>query len=478
MKKSDLVKGLKELGLKKNDIVLMHSSFRSLGDFEGNADDVIDAFMSVLGPKGALIVPVFGSLGILTERVKARKDVFVSEVPVGTLAGIGGRAKDVLSGHWESETAHGEGSPFLKIAEAGGYICLLGVDQDRNTTLHSAEALLKLPYLGSCTRTCKAPDGKEVTRTWHYYPGPHRDFIGLDHIMRESGIMEVSRIGDAQVRLIKAKEMLELMVELGDEDPAFALCDNPACADCVRQRAAIFADRIANESFKLSVSSRLAGHYVPEMIEKLQAAGIKYVELDYVQGKACTFMDAQQLKRIVDDFKEAKITVSALRSYVVPEDTNGFVGKMKEAGIDRVILPLFDFFYGASAFAKEGIVVDFVNTHVTPSQAVQALLKVAPLKRRAFVFSPSGFVLAGKNPFLNAWRVGQFIKTIAQLDVNDRTWDGEIRSFAKGNGEIKELVSILRCHNFSGWLTLGGGSPYPGNLEAAVKDFTHLLDTI
>ena len=87
-------------------------------------------------------------------------------------------------------------------------------------------------------------------------------------------------------------------------------------------------------------------------------------------------------------------------------------------------------------------------------------------------------MLAGKNPFLNAWRVGQFMKTIGQLDVVDRTWDGEIRSFAKGNGEIKELVSILRCHNFSGWLTLGGGSPYPGNLEAAVKDFTHLLDTI
>ena len=477
MKKSDLVNGLKELGLKKNDIVLMHSSFRSLGDFEGTADDVIDAFMSVLGPKGALIVPVFGALGVLTERLKARKDAFVSEAPVGTLAGIGGRAKDVLSGHWESETAHGEGSPFLKIADAGGYVCLLGVDQDRNTTLHSAEAILKLPYLGSHTEKCKDPKGKEVTRTWNFYPGPHRDFIGLDHIMRESGIMEVLRIGDAQVRLIKMKDMLELMVELGDEDPAFALCDNPACADCVRQRAAIFAERIANESFKLSVSSRLAGRYVPEMIEKLKAAGIQYIELDYVQGKACASMDAGQLKRIVGDFKEAGIAVSALRGYVVPEDVNGFVGKMKEAGIGRVILPLTESFDGAAAFENEGVVVDFVNTHMTAAQAAKALAKVAP-KRCAFVFNPSGFVLAGQMPFLRSWKAGQFIKSLAQLDVNDRTWDGEIRPFAKGNGEIKELVSINRCRNFSGWLTLGGGSPYPGDFNAAVKDFTHLLNTI
>ncbi|MBR6058271.1 MAG: AAC(3) family N-acetyltransferase [Victivallales bacterium] len=477
MKKNDIVKGLRELGLKKNDIVLLHSSFRSLGDFDGDADDVIDAFMTVLGPKGAFIVPVFGSLGILPDRVKARKDAFVSEAPVGTLAGIGGRAKDVLSGHWEAETAHGEGSPFLKIAKAGGYVCLLGVDQDRNTTLHSVEAILKLPYLGSHTEKCKAPDGKEVTRTWHYYPGPHRDFIGLDHIMRDNGIMSIIRIGDAQVRLIKMKEMLELMVELGDEDSAFALCDNPACADCVRQRAAIFADRIANETFKLSASSRLCGRYVPEMIEKLQAIGIKNVELDYVQGKACAFMDAGQLKRIIEDFQMARISISALRSYVVPENIASFVQKMKDAGISRVILPLTESFDGAGEFEKEGIVVDYVNTHVTAVQAAKTLATVAP-KRRAFVFNPSGFVLAGQMPFLNAWKNGQFTKTIAQLDINDRTWDGEIRTLATGNGEIKELISILRCRCFSGWMTLGGGAPYPGDLEAAVKDFVNLICTM
>jgi hypothetical protein len=162
---------------------------------------------------------------------------------------------------------------------------------------------------------------------------------------------------------------------------------------------------------------------------------------------------------------------------VIPEDINGFVGKMKEAGIDRVILPLAESFDGAPAFEKEGIVVDYVNTHMTAAQAAKALEKVAP-KRCAFVFNPSGFVLAGQMPFLRSWKAGQFIKTLAQLDVNDRTWDGEIRPFAKGNGEIKELISINRCHNFSGWMTIGGGSPYPGDFNAAVKDFTHLLDTI
>ena len=295
--------------------------------------------------------------------------------------------------------------------------------------------------------------------------------------MRDNGIMSIIRIGDAQVRLIKMKEMLELMVELGDEDPAFALCDNPACADCVRQRAAIFADRIANETFKLSASSRLCGRYVPEMIEKLQAIGIKNIELDYVQGKACAFMDAAQLKRIIEDIQTAHISISALRSYVVPENIESFVQKMKDAGISRVILPLTESFDGTGEFEKEGIVVDYVNTHVTAVQAAKTLAEVAP-KRRAFVFNPSGFVLAGQMPFLNAWKNGQFTKTIAQLDINDRTWDGEIRTLATGNGEIKDLISILRCRCFSGWMTLGGGAPYPGDLEAAVKDFVNLICTM
>ena len=230
MKRQELAKALAGMGLKKNDIVLLHSALSSLGQVEGGADGVIDAFMQVLGKGGTLIVPVFGKLGVITERLKERPDAVVSNVPVGTLAAIGGRAKELLADHWEAETAHGEGTPFLKIARAGGYVCLLGVDQDRNTMLHSAEALLELPYLGSTTQTCTNPKGRTVTRTWRFYPGPHRNFIGLDRLFAECGAMTVARIGNAQVRLLKAKEMLAVAMEVGGADPAFALCDNPDMA--------------------------------------------------------------------------------------------------------------------------------------------------------------------------------------------------------------------------------------------------------
>ena len=478
MKRTDLEKALKGIGLKRNDIVLLHSSLLSLGEVEGGGEAVIDAFMKVLGPKGTLVVPVFGKLGILTELVKARKDAVVSNNPLGTLAAIGGRAAELLADHWNAETAHGHGSPFEKIAEAGGYICLLGVDQDRNTMLHSVEALLELPYLATKTVTIKNAKGKEETKSFKYYPGPHRNFIGLDRIMAEAGVMTVHRIGDAQVRLIDAHEMMHLCMEVGAEDPAFCLCENPSCADCVRQRAAIFADRISKESFKLSASSRLCGRYVPEMIEKLQAAGISNVELDYVQGKACGFMSADRLKAIVDEFAAAGIGISGLRYPVLVDDPQALLARLQAAGIRRVILPLSESFAAKADFEKAGIDVAFSNVHESSATAAAQFAALAGKGVRGFAFNPAGFVRAGEMPFLQSWRIGRFVKTIAQMDMVDATWDGQATLFAAGNGEVKEVLSILRCHNFSGWVTLGGGAAFPGDLDAAKRNFVELLETM
>ena len=74
--------------------------------------------------------------------------------------------------------------------------------------------------------------------------------------------------------------------------------------------------------------------------------------------------------------------------------------------------------------------------------------------------------------------MGRFIKIMGQLDVVDAVWDGTVKTLARGNGEIKELMSILRCHNFAGFFCLGGGSGYPGTLKEAADDLIWLLDNM
>ena len=479
MNQQKIAAALKKAGLKRNDIVLLHSSLLSLGEIDCGPDDVIDAFLQVLGPKGTLVVPVFGALGILTETVKKRRQAVISTAPVGTLAAIGGKAEEICQDHWQCETAHGKGSPYLKIADLGGYICLLGVDQDRNTTLHSVEALLELPYLNEVTHTFTAPDGKSLTKTWKYYPGPHRDFIGLDKYFHAAGIMHNTHIGRAEVRLIKAKEMIELGLQLGQKNPAFVLCDNPSCADCVRQHAALFSARMAKEeSFKLSASAKLAGYYVPEIIDNLKATGIQALELDYLQGLSAISLPAEKLKTVCAEFVAAGLEISAIRVPVIPSDIEKMLSTVQEAGIKRLILPFPNYPSLLEKICEAGLVFSLVNTQETTVDLNRMLMPIRNKFSCDTTFNPVNFVRANEHPFLYSWRVGRFIKCMGQLDIVDAKWDMTPTTLAAGNSEIKELISIIRCHHCKGWFTLGGGATYPGTLKEAVSDFSHLLDNL
>lgn len=477
MDKALLIQELQKLGLTRGDKVLMHSSLISLGQVEGGPDAVLDAFFEVLGSEGTLLVPVFGSLGILTEKLKQRPGAFISSSPVGTLAAVGADAKNLCKDHWKAATAHGVDTPFTRLAECGGYVCLLGVDQDRNTSLHSAEALLELPYLRDITADTVTDEGEKVTGTWKYFPGPHRDFIGLDRYFRESGAMKIARIGNAQVRLIRSGDLLDIALELGRKDPAFALCDNPACSDCVRQRAAIFADRMAKESFTLTVSSRLAGRYVPEMIENMQRTGCKNVELDYLQQSPCALLSAEKLTSVVQEFAAEGIRVTSLVVEIIPNDLESLIDRVKTAGIDCLILPA-GFAEAGKAVAASGLRVLFRNYNLTGLSASAEINAFRTAAKADACFNPAGFAKAGENPFSNSYRAGRFIKITGQLDINDALFDGTPRAFARGKCGIKELISIFRCRNFDGFFSLGGGAVYPGTLEEAVADFVKMLDNM
>lgn len=477
MTKQEIISGLQALGLKKGDKVLLHSSFLSLGYVEGGPESVIGAFESVLGKEGTLLVPVFGALGVLTDVVKKRPEAVISPCPVGTLAAIGADAVAICKNHWQADTAHGKDTPFTRLANMGGYVCLLGCDQDRNTSLHGIEALLKLPYLNDETATFITPEGNEVTKTWKYYPGPHRDFIGLDRYFREAGVMKISRIGNAQVRLIKSADLFNIGLELGSMDPAFVLCDNPECADCVKQRAAVFADRISKESFKLTVSSRLAGRYVPEIVENCQKCGVKFVELDYIQGRACAMMPVEKLSAAVNELRSEGISISALSAEIVPDDPQELISLLKSAEISSLILPLEG--KACAEYAVEnGIAVMFRNYRKSAANFAAEFAAFSGKCTVSACFNPAEFARAGENPFLYSYRVGRFIKCTGQLDLVDAVWDGTPKNLAGGNGEVKELMSIMRCRNFDGFFSLGGGAVYPGSMKNAVDELTWLLDNM
>ncbi len=477
--KNDIERGLRELGLANGDRVLLHSSVVSVGELEGGADALIDAFLTVIGKEGTLLAPCFAALGIVPETLKKRPGAVISPCPVGTVVALGRDAEALCRDHWIPDSPHAEDTPYGRLAERGGFICLFGVDQDRNTFLHGIEARLKLPYLGEVSEKFTTPDGTVREKTWHYYPGPHRDFIGLDHRLLAAGAMRIGRIGNAEVRLMPAAELLKVGLEIGSEHPDFVLCDNPECADCTKQRAALFSARIASESFKLSASSQLAGRYVDEIVEQLERTGIRYVELDNIQGRPAAGRSADELADICSRIRRAGSEISALRLVALPDDQEGFWKKLRLCAIPAVIAPLAspaiaDF---AAAARRNGIACHVANSRMTAAQAASAY-EALGFTSPSFCFNPAEFAAAGENPFLTSYRVGRFIRKTAQLDVTDGLWDGSPALSGRGNGEVKELVSIFRCRNFPGFLVLGGGMSGGSGFTLAdhVKWFVRMLD--
>lgn len=473
LNRDDIARRLRELGLRDGDHVLLHSSLSSLGHVHGGAPAVVGAFREVLGEEGTLVVPIFGALGVITEVVRELPDAVRSIHPKAAVAAVGGRAEHICDDHWRADLAHGPETPYTRLADMGGWVCLLGVDQDRNTTLHGVEETLRLPYLeGTEDVTFDTPEGRQ-RRSWPFFPGPHRNFIGLDARLRASGKMTIGQIGNAVVRLIRSADLLEVIGAAAAADPAFALCDNPNCADCVAQRAALRRDRFADESFRLAGAASSAGRYAAEIADNCRAAGVGAVELDQLRGQPLDMLDTGTVERAIAMLRDEDLRVSALRFAAAPASVRQAIQVAAEQGVPRLVLPLGP---EAERQARRALAakldISFCNRALASDVAARAMAALRrALPEVCFTFSPAAFARAGEKPFLHSFKT-KLCHWLDQLDIQDATFAGKPTALAHGNAEIKELVSILRCRSFAGHFVLRGLGP----LADQARQFADLLE--
>lgn len=244
--KDQIVYDLRLGGIREGDIVLMHSALSSIGHVEGGADTVIDAVLEAVGESGTFAVSTMAfshpfdpdndpsTVGIISETHRLRKNSIRSLRPVHCINAIGARAEELTRDHDKCETNCGVGSPYLKLRDMGGKIILLGVDMNRNTTLHAIEDIMDSVYLES--RVIPAPkyipdyEGKTMNMD-KFCPG-HRDFLSFTKVLRRTGAMTEVCIGNALCKIIDAKRMFDLGQELLRTRPLFFMCENENCSYC------------------------------------------------------------------------------------------------------------------------------------------------------------------------------------------------------------------------------------------------------
>ena len=257
LQKSDLVDLLRQGSVDQTRLLMMHSSLHSLGRVDGGAETVIDAVLEVLGEDGTLMVPTFNYVletdvfdpatvhsqtGLITNTLRKRPEAVRSLHPTYSVAAIGRQAEEFTREHWNAESV-GIDSPIDRIARAGGFILLLGVKHDTDSTMHVGESYAQAPYRGvpydpnfPRTARVRTPSGEVVTVDLNDEPGCSTGFGVIEMPLRQRGLIRDFKIEAAKCQLLRGLDVIETTVEVLKERSDALLCSNPACYFCTHAR--------------------------------------------------------------------------------------------------------------------------------------------------------------------------------------------------------------------------------------------------
>ena len=245
---------LRALGLGPGESVMLHCALSSIGRVERGPDGLIDAVLEAVSPGGTVMMPALpdiyqpfdvlaspSTVGWVSEVFWRRPGAHRSRHPSHSVAAIGPLAQTLTAGHERTDPT-GVESPYDRLRLLDGCIVLLGVDHDRNTMLHLAESLADVPYLRRAELQVQSGNRLHTVAVERMAYG-HRQFIGLDRRLTEAGLQQLGRIGDAVVRVMRSRSLLDYIIALLQRDPAALLCSKPSCIFCRWARAQIAAVR-------------------------------------------------------------------------------------------------------------------------------------------------------------------------------------------------------------------------------------------
>lgn len=231
----NLVKEVEHLGV-KGRVVLVHTSLRSVGDVD--AKNYINDWREAVSEQGLVLFPTFTgrptdlpenppafdvsesmpvNIGIVPVEAAKLDGGFRSHHATHSVKGFGETAQDFLNDHFDSYTPCDEHSPFRKLVEADGLIALVGCTHTSNTTIHSAEEQADVPYHlipGEGTSIIIDREGNRLEQRTRFHSwATERDFMRIDKDLGALGIQTYHSIGDAIVRLVDAKLMMDWLVQ-------------------------------------------------------------------------------------------------------------------------------------------------------------------------------------------------------------------------------------------------------------------------
>jgi aminoglycoside 3-N-acetyltransferase len=246
--RQSLAGDLRALSVEAGMTLIMHSSLKSLGWVCGGPVAVIQALMDVVTTSGTIVVPTQTSdysdpalwqhppvpqswwqiiydtmpafdpritpgrfMGVIAETFRTWPGVLRSDHPADSFAAWGRHAEQIIKGH-TLEYGLGEGSPLARIYDLDGWVLLLGVGHDSNTSMHLAEyrapdpeqVMLGAPILENGQRVWK--NYRDIEINSDIFPEIGADF-------ERTGQVRLAKVGSADTRLFRQRAAVDFTQE-------------------------------------------------------------------------------------------------------------------------------------------------------------------------------------------------------------------------------------------------------------------------
>ena len=244
--RDSLVSQLGALGVRDGGVLLVHSSYRSLGFVVGGPQAAVQALLDAVGPAGTVVVPTHTPdnsdpeswsdppvprdwweairheapgfdvartpasryMGRLAELVRTWPGALRSDHPQVSFAAVGVRAAEIVSDHRLTDGL-GEASPIGAIYRLDGQILLLGCGHEANTSMHLAETRQSDPPTHSTGSTVRGADGVARWTTWSEVDADAGDFDRIGAAFEATGAVTVGPVGAATARLMSQRAAVD-----------------------------------------------------------------------------------------------------------------------------------------------------------------------------------------------------------------------------------------------------------------------------
>lgn len=248
--KQDILAALEKVGVSKGQTIMVNTSLSSLGFVCGGAQVVIEALLESVGTDGTIMMPTqswknldptagvhweepeewwqmirdnwpaynkditpTNTMGVVAEMFRKWPGALRSNHPVRSVAAKGKYA-EYLTSEYDLSNIFGEGSPVGKLYELDGYVLLIGVGYDKNTSLHLADVRAEYPGKhDSIEYSAFMENGNRVWKGYSTLFVDGKDFNEIGDAFEKEYFVNKVSLGNGTITFMKQSELVDFAVK-------------------------------------------------------------------------------------------------------------------------------------------------------------------------------------------------------------------------------------------------------------------------